>query len=101
MLFFRNFLVDRIVDVYSFRLVDGFVAVVLILSFEYFEPIPHDFKIELHFLKFGGGFPGISLRVIVCFADAERAINIFFHCYKIITPYDTISKSHIKFITLT
>jgi hypothetical protein len=52
--------VDGVVQVDSFLLVDGPVAVVSVLHLQCLEAISHYFNVEVHVLEVGRGFSGVG-----------------------------------------
>ena len=74
LLLLANPLVDGVVLLDPFFLVDGLVSLVLVVPLYYFEPVLHHFDVQLHLLELRCCPARVALRVLLAILKQGRRI---------------------------
>ena len=77
LLLLANPLVDGVVLLDPFFLVDGLVSLVLVVPLDHFEPVLHHLYVQLHLLELRGRPARVALRVLLAILNQGRRIYRF------------------------
>ena len=77
LLLLANPLVDGVVLVDPFFLVDGLVSLVLVVPLYHFEPVLHHLYVQLHLLELRSCPARVTLRVLLAILNQGRRVYCF------------------------